>query len=154
MPGEKEPIKVVATNRRAYHDYHILETLEAGIALRGPEIKSVRQGKISLQEGFARVQGGEVWLENVYIAPYERGGHYNVDPRRPRKLLLHRDEIRRLIGKTQERGLTLIPLRVYLKNGRAKVELALARGKKLYDKRAAIAEREAQREIERAAKGR
>jgi SsrA-binding protein len=154
MPGEKEPIKVVATNRRAYHDYHILETLEAGIALRGPEIKSVRQGKISLQEGFARVQGGEVWLENVYIAPYERGGHYNVDPRRPRKLLLHRDEIRRLIGKTQERGLTLIPLRVYLKNGRAKVELALARGKKLYDKRAAIAEREAQREIERAAKWR
>jgi len=151
MPGEKEPIKVVATNRRAYHDYHILETLEAGIALRGPEIKSVRQGKISLQEGFARVQGGEVWLENVYIAPYDRGGHYNVDPRRPRKLLLHRDEIRRLIGKTQERGLTLIPLRVYLKNGRAKVELALARGKKLYDKRAAIAEREAQRALEREA---
>jgi len=143
---------VVATNRRAYHDYLVLETLEAGLVLSGTEIKSVRAGKVSLQDGFARVEKGEGWLENVYVAPYEHGGHFNVEPRRRRKLLLHRDELRRLVGKVQEKGLTLVPLRMYLKGNRAKVELALARGKHAYDKREAIAEREAQREMARATK--
>ncbi len=154
MPQAKtaDPFKVVATNRKAYHDYLVLEKLEAGLVLAGTEIKSVRAGKVSLQDGFARVEKGEGWLENVYIAPYEQGGLYNVEPRRRRKLLLHADEIRRLIGKVKEKGLTLVPLRVYLKGDRAKVELALARGKRAYDKREAIAEREAEREMSRATK--
>lgn len=147
---EREPLQVVATNRKARHDYHVLETLEAGIVLAGTEIKSVRGGKISLQDGFARVEKGEGWLENVYIAPYQHGGRYNVEAKRRRKLLLHRDELNRLVGKVQEKGLTLVPLRVYIKGNRAKVELALARGKHAYDKREAIAERDARREMERA----
>ena len=149
---EKETFRVVATNRKAYHDYHVLETMEAGLVLAGTEIKSVRTGKVSLQDGFARVERGEGWLENVYIAPYEHAGRFNVEPRRRRKLLLHRDELNRLIGKVQEKGLTLVPLRMYVKGNRAKVELALARGKRAYDKREAIAERDARREIERATK--
>lgn len=140
----------MATNRKAYHDYFILETLEAGIALSGTEIKSVREGKVSLREGFARAQDGEVWLEDVYIALYQPGSRENPPATRRRKLLLHRDEIRRLVGKLQEKGLTLVPLRVYLKDNLAKVELGLAKGKKLYDKREAMAERDAQRQIEQA----
>jgi SsrA-binding protein len=144
--------RVLATNRRALHDYEVLERMEAGLVLAGTEIKSVRAGKVSLQDGFARVDGGEGWLENVYIAPYEHGNRFNLESRRRRKLLLHRDELNRLVGKVQERGLTLVPLKVYIRGSRAKVELGLARGRKLYDKREAIAERDANREIERAFK--
>jgi len=144
--------RVIAANRKAYHDYLILETIEAGLALTGTEIKSVRAGKVSLREGYAAVERGEAWLKGVHIAPYEHGSYFNPDSRRPRKLLLHRVEINRLRGKLEERGLTLVPLRLYLKGGRAKVELGLARGKKTYDKREAIAERDARRQIERAMK--
>jgi len=144
--------KVLATNRRARFEYHILETYEAGLVLSGTEIKSVRAGKVSLAEGYARIAGNEVWLEGVHIAPYEHGGRYNLEPTRRRKLLLHRDEISRLTGKVQEKGLTLVPLRLYIKRHRVKVELALVRGKKLYDKREAMAEHAARRDIERALK--
>jgi SsrA-binding protein len=147
-----DSFKAIATNRRAFHDYEVLERLEAGLVLAGTEIKSVRAGKVSLQDGFARISSGEGWLENVYIAPYDHGNRFNVESRRRRKLLLRRDELNRLIGKVEERGLTLVPLRVYIKGSRAKVELAVARGRKLYDKREAIAERDAEREIERAFK--
>ena len=149
---EKTDFKVIAQNRRARHEYFILESLEAGIALTGTEIKSIRDGKVSLQEGFARIQGGEAWLEEVYIAPYDKGSWLNPPSKRRRKLLLHRDEILRLGMKTKEKGLTLVPLQLYLKDGKAKVEIGLARGKHLYDKRESIAERDAQREIERAVK--
>ncbi|MBX6770397.1 MAG: SsrA-binding protein SmpB [Chloroflexi bacterium] len=147
---DRSEIKVVALNRRARHDYFILDTYEAGIVLTGPEIKSVRAGNVSLQEGFARIENGEAWLEEVYIAPYQFGGWVNPPSKRRRKLLLHREEIRALQAKTREKGLTLVPLRLYLKRGRAKVELGLARGKHLYDKREAMAKREAERAIERA----
>jgi len=147
---DKTDFKVVAQNRKARHDYFILETFEAGLALTGTEIKSIREGKISLQEGFSRIQDGEAWLEEVYIAPYEKGSWLNPPSKRRRKLLLHRDEIAQLQAKTAEKGLTVVPLRLYLKAGKAKVELGLARGKHLYDKRDAIAERDARREIERA----
>lgn len=146
--------KVVATNRKAYHDYHIHETYEAGIALTGTEIQSVRRGMVSLRDSFARVEGGEVLLYNMNISPYEHGNRFNHEPLRTRRLLLHKDEIRRLQGKTQERGFTLVPLKVYLKRGLAKVELALAKGKKLYDKREAIASRDLAREADRAIKER
>ncbi len=153
MPERKaDTYKSIATNRRALHDYDVLERMEAGLVLAGTEIKSVRAGKISLQDGFARVDRGEGWLENVYIAPYEHGNRFNLEARRRRKLLLHRGELNRLVGKVQEKGLTLVPLRVYIKGSRAKIELGLARGRKLYDKREAIAERDADREIERAFK--
>ncbi len=145
-------IKVVATNRKARHEYEIIETIEAGIVLTGTEIKSVREGKVSLKEGFALIRDGEVWLMDVHIAPYRHGHRDNPDPRRPRKLLLHRREIDRLQGKLQEKGWTLVPLRMYIKNNRAKVELALVRGKKKYDKRRAIAKRDAERELQRALK--
>jgi len=145
-----DAIKTVATNRKALHDYFLLDRVEAGIALAGTEIKSVRAGKVSLQDGFAAVEKGEAWLENVYVAPYEHGGRDNRESRRRRKLLLHRDEIGRLAGKVQEKGLTLVPLRMYIRGRRAKVELALARGKKAYDKREAIAERDAARQIQQA----
>jgi SsrA-binding protein len=147
---DKTEFKVIAQNRKARHEYSILETYEAGISLTGTEIKSVRDGKISLQEGFARVQDGEAWLEEVYIAPYDKGSWLNPPSKRRRKLLLHRAQIVELNAKTREKGLTVVPLRVYLKNGRAKVELGLARGKHLYDKREDIAERDAKRDIERA----
>ncbi len=146
--------KIVATNRKAYHDYHIHETYEAGIALTGTEIQSVRRGMVSLRDSFARVEGGEVLLYNMNISPYEHGNRFNHEPLRTRRLLLHREEIRRLQGKTQERGFTLVPLKVYLKRGLAKVELALAKGKKLYDKREAIARRDLARETDRAIKER
>ncbi len=144
--------KIVAVNRKAYHDYFVEETYEAGIVLTGTEIKSIRAGRVNLQDSYAQVKEGEVLLLNAHIAPYEHAGYTNHEPRRPRKLLLHRHQIRRLAGKIAVGGYTLIPLRLYLKGGLAKVEIGLAKGKKLYDKRAAIAEREAQREMERARK--
>jgi SsrA-binding protein len=147
---DKSEFKVIAQNRKARFEYFILETFEAGVSLTGTEIKSLRGGKISLQEGFARVQDGEAWLEEVYIAPYDKGSWLNPPPRRRRRLLLHRVEIRELHAKTREKGLTLVPLRVYLKHGRAKVELGLAKGKHLWDKRDDLAERDAKRDIEQA----
>ncbi len=145
-------VRTIATNRKAYHDYHIEETIEAGIVLTGTEIKSIREGKVNLRDGFAIIRDGEVWLLNVHIAPYSGGNRQNHEPRRERKLLLHRREINRLAGRVQEKGWTLVPLRLYLKDNLAKVELALVRGKRRYDKRAAIAKREAEREIQRAIK--
>jgi SsrA-binding protein len=142
--------KVVAQNRKARHDYHIEDTFEAGLVLTGTEVKSLRAGRASLVDGYGEVRDGEVWLRNVHIPEYDQGTWTNHEPRRPRKLLMHKGEISRLIGKTQERGLTLVPLSLYFKDGYAKVELALARGKKTYDKRHALAERQAKREAERA----
>ncbi len=144
--------KVVATNRKAFHEYEVVETLEVGIVLTGTEIKSVRAGKVSLVDGFAVIRNGEVWLLNVHIAPYDFGARENHEPRRERKLLLHRSEIHRFMGKVAERGWTLTPLRLYLRDNRAKVELGLVRGKKLYDKREAIARRDADRDLERTLK--
>src|SRR4030043_344040 len=141
--------KIVARNRRARHEYFILEILEAGIALHGNENKSHRAGKISLSEAFVRIDGNEAWLEDAHIAPYEQASIYNHEPRRPRKLLLHGSEIRKLWNTVRQKGVTIIPLSVYLINGRAKVEIAVAKGKKLYDKRAEIAKRDSQREIDR-----
>jgi SsrA-binding protein len=146
---DREHVKVVAVNRRATHDYFIDDRMEAGLVLTGTEIKSIREGRVNLREGYARIVDGEAWLVNVHIAPYEQGNRYNHEPLRDRKLLLHRDEIAQLIGRVRQRGYTLIPLSIYLKHGRAKVELGLARGKREYDKRESIARREAQREIER-----
>jgi SsrA-binding protein len=140
----------VATNRQAGFRYHLLERLEAGIVLQGSEVKSLREGAVQLKDSYAEVRGGEVWLRNMHIAPYKPAAGENHDPDRPRKLLLHRREIERLVGKTAERGLTLVPTRVYFSGPRAKVELALARGKEMHDKRRAIKERETRREIERA----
>jgi SsrA-binding protein len=141
--------KIVATNRKARHEYFILETMEAGIALQGSEIKSIRAGQISLAESYIRIDGREAWLEDAHIAPYEQASINNHDPRRRRKLLLHRDEITKLWNTVRQKGVTVIPLKVYLKEGRAKIEIATAKGKKLYDKRAEIAERDSAREIER-----
>ena len=141
--------KVLASNRRARHEYFILETIEAGIALQGSEIKSIRAGQISLAEAYVRIDGKEAWLEDAHIAPYEQASIFNHEPRRPRKLLLHSSEIRKLWNTVRQKGVTIIPLSVYLKDGRAKVQIAVARGKKLYDKRAEIAKRDTQREIER-----
>jgi SsrA-binding protein len=141
--------KVVARNRRARHEYFILETMEAGIALHGSEIKSIRAGQISLAEAFIRIDGKEAWMEDAHIAPYEQASIYNHEPRRPRKLLLHSSEIRRLWNNVRQKGVTIIPLSVYIKDGRAKVEIAIAKGKKLFDKRAEIAKRDSLREIER-----
>ncbi|MDH7487538.1 MAG: SsrA-binding protein SmpB [Anaerolineae bacterium] len=145
-------IKTIATNRKAYHDYQILDSTEAGIVLTGTEIKSLRAGRVNLRDSYATVRDGEVWLINAHIAPYSHGQRQNHEPRRDRKLLLHRQEINRLIGKVQEKGWTMVPLRIYLKDGRAKVELALVRGKKQYDKRKAVAERDYDREMQRAVK--
>jgi len=145
-------VRTVATNRKAFHDYFVQETFEAGIALTGTEIKSVRAGALNLRDAYAQVRGGELWLENVHISPYEQGNRFNVDPYRTRKLLMHRKEINRLMGRAQEKGLTIVPLRVYLKKNRAKVEIALVKGKRQYDKRETISQRDATREIERALK--
>jgi SsrA-binding protein len=142
-------VKVVATNRRAKHEYFILETFEAGIVLQGSEIKSVRAGQISLAEAFVRINAKEAWLEEAHIAPYEQASRFNHEPLRPRKLLLHSTEIHKLWNTVRQKGVAVIPLSVYLKNGKAKVEIAVAKGKKLYDKRAEIAERDSKREIER-----
>ena len=141
--------KVIASNRKARHDYTILDTYEAGIALMGTEVKSLRLGRASLVDAFATVDDGEVWLRNLHIPPYEPASRENHEPERPRKLLMHRREIERLIGKTKEKGLTLVPTRLYFKGPRAKVEIALARGKDVGDKRQAIKERELKREMER-----
>ncbi|WP_314175570.1 SsrA-binding protein SmpB [Streptomyces winkii] len=142
--------KLIAQNKKARHDYHILDTYECGIALMGTEVKSLRQGRASLVDGFAQLDGGEVWLHNVHIPEYAQGTWTNHTARRKRKLLLHRYEIDKLIGKTQETGLTLVPLQLYFLNGRAKVELALAKGKKEYDKRQALREKQDRRESDRA----
>ena len=141
--------KVIATNRKAYHDYEILETYEAGIVLRGTEVKSLRESQVNFKDCYAAVDNGEAWLIGCYISPYHHGTDANHDPERRRKLLLHRREISRLLGKTAERGLTLVPLRLYFKSGRAKLEIGLGRGKKLHDKRSALRERETRREMER-----
>jgi SsrA-binding protein len=146
--------KVVATNRRARHEYFILDTYEAGVALHGSEIKSIRAGQISLAEAYVRIDGKEAWLEDAHIAPYEQASIYNHEPGRPRKLLLHSSEIRKLWNNVRQKGVTIIPLSVYLKNGRAKVQIAVAKGKKLYDKRDEIAKRDTEREIERQLHGR
>jgi SsrA-binding protein len=145
-------IKVVASNRKAFHDYEIGDTFEAGLVLAGSEIKSIRAGQVSLQDGFVQFEDGEAWLINVHIAQYDPASRLNHEPRRKRKLLLHRREIQRLMGKVQEKGFTLVPTRLYLKGGRAKIEIALARGKRLYDKRQAIAKRDSDRQIARALK--
>lgn len=146
--------KIVTVNRKARRDYDILESIEAGMALRGTEVKSLREGKVNLKDSYAMVRSGEVFLVNAHISPYSHGNVQNHEPLRDRKLLLHKAEIKRLTGKTQEKGLTLIPLKVYFERGRAKVELALARGKREYDKRETIKRRDLQREIERELKGR
>jgi SsrA-binding protein len=146
--------KVVARNRKARHEYEILETFEAGMALKGPEVKSLRDGKAAFQDAFARVDGGEVWLHSLHISAYEQANRFNVDPLRVRKLLMKRQEIRRLVGKVEEKGLTLIPLEIYFSRGYAKILLGLARGKKLHDKRDALKTRQLDREARRAASGR
>lgn len=145
-------IKTLVTNRQAQHEYHILETVEAGLALQGTEVKSIRAGNANLRDAYARADKGEIWLWNAHIAPFDQGNRWNHEPRRPRKLLLHTREIGRLAAKATESGTTLVPLRIYDKNGRIKLELALGKGKQKFDKRAAIAERENKREIERAIK--
>jgi SsrA-binding protein len=147
--------QTVADNRKARHDYFIDESYEAGIALTGSEIKSIRAGRINLRGGYARIQNGEVWLHDVHISPYDQSGkYYNHEPTRPRKLLLHRREISRIAGQVDRQGFTLVPLRIYFKGRRAKLDLGLARGKKLYDKRDDIAKREVKRDIERVMKSR
>ena len=143
--------KIVASNRKARHNYEILERLEAGLVLTGSEVKSLREGRSSLAEAYARVSGGEAWLENMHIPPYEQGEKRGYDPLRPRKLLLHRREIDRLVGKQKEQSLALVPLRVYFVHGIAKVELGLGRGKREYEKRQSTLKRLAEREMERAA---
>lgn len=146
--------RLVASNRKARHEFFIEETYEAGLVLTGTEVKSLRAGRASIQESFARAEDGEIWVYHMTIPPYEAGNIFNHDPLRPRKLLLHRREVDRLYGRVQQKGYTLIPLRVYFRRGIAKLELGLARGKRQYDKRAAIAEREADRRIERAVRQR
>ncbi|AFQ46297.1 MULTISPECIES: SsrA-binding protein SmpB [Desulfosporosinus] len=147
-------IKVVAENRKAFHDYYIEDRIEAGIILTGTEIKSIRNGRVNLKDSYAKLDEGEIWVHQLHISPYEQGNRFNHDPLRPRKLLLHRAEISKLIGKIQQQGLTLIPIKIYLKKGMAKVELAVGQGKKNYDKRQALAEREGKRDIERALRDR
>ncbi len=144
-----DAVKTIATNRKARHDYFIEETYEAGLVLTGSEIKSIRAGHVNLRDSFAVVKEGELWLMNAHIAPYDPATYANHEPRRSRKLLMHRREINRIAGKLQEKGFTLVPLRLYLKNNLAKVELGLGRGKKQYDKRAALREKETRREIDR-----
>lgn len=147
--------KTVAQNRKARHDYFIVDSFETGIVLAGTEIKSIRDGHANLKDGFARIDNGELWLYNVHISPYDKGSYYNKEPLRPRKLLVHKSELRKLFQKTREQGLTLVPLKLYIKQGRwAKCELALAKGKQLHDKRDAAAERDAEREMGRAVRRR
>ncbi|MDD4238614.1 MAG: SsrA-binding protein SmpB [Desulfotomaculaceae bacterium] len=147
-------VKNVTENRKARHEYHIMETFEAGIALFGTEVKSLRAGKANLQDSYARVENAELMLYNMHISPYDQGNQFNHEPKRIRRLLMHKFEIVRLLGKTREKGLALIPLKVYFKNGLAKVEIALAKGKKLYDRRDDLAAKDAQRDIDRAIKER
>ena len=145
----KTSTKLIANNKKAYHDYFILDTYEAGIALHGTEVKSLRMGKCSVKESFIRVENGEVFIYGMYISPYEKGNIFNKDPLRPRKLLLHKAEINKMIGKTKEKGMAIVPLKVYFKGSLVKVEIGLARGKKLYDKRNDIAKKDQQREAQR-----
>lgn len=142
-------MKIVAQNRKAKFNYFLLETYEAGIALLGTEIKSIRAGKVSIEEAYVRVDGNQAWLVDAHIAPYEQGSHFNHEPKRERRLLLHKKEIRTLWDEVRKKGVTVIPTRLYLKDGLAKIEIAIGKGKKLYDKRAAIAEREAKRQLDR-----
>jgi SsrA-binding protein len=154
VPKRSKDSSVIAVNRRARHEYDIEETYEAGVSLTGPEVKSIRAGQVSLQEAFARVENGEAFIYGMHVAPYEQAHYTEQNPTRIRKLLLHKREIGRLAGKTQQKGMTLVPLKLYFKRGYAKVELGVARGRKLHDKRRAIADREIRREIERAGKSR
>ncbi|MCC7447165.1 MAG: SsrA-binding protein SmpB [Anaerolineae bacterium] len=154
MSKAKGDRSVVATNRKAHHDYTLEDTLEAGLVLMGSEIKSIRDHRVNLKDGYVEERSGELWLLNVHISPYEQASVFGHDPLRPRKLLLHKKEIARLITRIRERGYTIVPTQLYLKGGRAKVEIAVARGKKQYDKRAAIADRDSKREIDRALKER
>mgnify|MGYP001074425407 CR=1 FL=1 len=149
MPGQQGE-RVLTVNRQASHNYHLEERFEAGVALTGTEVKSIREGRVNLRDSYADVKQGELWLLNCHISPYSHGNIYNHDPLRTRKLLLHKQEIRRLIGKVEERGYTLVPTRMYLKNGRIKVEIALARGKRAYDKREAERRRQAEQEARQA----
>lgn len=147
-------IKTVVTNRKAYHNYLVQDSVEAGLVLTGTEIKSIRQGRVNLVDAYVRPEKGELWLLNAHIARYEAGSYLSHEPTRPRKLLLHRKEINALVSRALERGFTLLPLKLYLKNSRAKVEVALARGKKLYDKREVLIRRETEREMQQATKKR
>jgi len=149
MAPQKEAQKLVANNKKAYHDYFIDETYEAGVALHGTEVKSLRMGKCSIKESFIRIENGEVFVYGMHVSPYEKGNIFNKDPLRVKKLLMHKYEINKLAGKVAEKGYTLVPLQVYFKDGRAKVEIGLARGKKLYDKRDDIAKKDQRREHER-----
>src|SRR5215510_6308655 len=153
MASQEQADRTIATNRRARHEYSILETLEAGLVLRGTEVKSLRAGLVNFKDSYATVRNGEIWLLGCHINPYSHGTDANHDPERDRKLLLHKREVARLGGKISEKGLTLVPLRLYFKDGRAKVEIGLARGKKLHDKRSALREREVRREMDKAARG-
>ena len=147
--GKKEPRKLVANNKKAYHDYFIDEKYEAGIALHGTEVKSMRLGKCSIKESFIRIENGEVYVYGMHVSPYEKGNLFNKDPLRVKKLLLHRAEINKLQGRIKEKGYTLVPLEVYFNEGKVKLQIGLARGKKLYDKREAIAQKDQQREAEK-----
>ncbi len=149
MAKEKEPQKLIANNKKAYHEYFIDETYEAGIALHGTEVKSMRMGKCSIKESFIRIENGEVFVYGMHVSPYEKGNIFNKDPLRVKKLLMHKYEINKLAGKVAEKGYTLVPLQVYFKNGRVKTQIGLARGKKLYDKRESIARKDQRRETER-----
>lgn len=154
MAKQKEAQKLIANNKKAYHDYFIDETYEAGVVLHGTEVKSIRMGKCSIKESFIRIENGEVFVYGMHVSPYEKGNIFNKDPLRVKKLLMHRAEINRLAGRVAEKGYTLVPLQVYFKEGKVKVEIGLARGKKLYDKREDIAKKDARREIEREFKAR
>jgi len=145
----KESMKLIANNKKAYHDYFVDEKYEAGLVLHGTEVKSLRMGKCSIKESFIKIEQGEVWVYGMHISPYEKGNIFNKDPLRPKKLLMHKSEINKLLGKIKEKGFTLVPLQVYFKDGRAKIEIGLCRGKKNYDKRADIAKKDMQRESER-----
>lgn len=149
MAAKKETQKLIANNKKAFHDYFIDETYEAGIALHGTEVKSMRMGKCSIKESFIRIENGEVFVYGMHISPYEKGNIFNKDPLRVKKLLMHKYEINKLAGKIAEKGYTLVPLQVYFKEGRVKVEIGLARGKKLYDKRQDIAKKDQRREVQR-----
>lgn len=149
MKAKKEPQKLIANNKKAYHDYFVEETYEAGVVLHGTEVKSMRMGKCSIKESFIRIEEGEIFVYGMHVSPYEKGNLFNKDPLRVKKLLMHKYEIGRLAGKVAEKGYTLVPLQVYFKDGRVKVEVGLCRGKKLYDKRQDIARKDMRRETER-----
>lgn len=153
MPRAPTGSRTVATNRKARHRYHLLDRWEAGLVLMGPEVKSVRAGKVSFKDSFAKIEGGEVWLHNLHVAPYDSANRWNADPERPRKLLLHRREIRKLVAAVEQKGLTLVPLNLYLNGPYVKTTLALAKGKQLHDKREALRRRTQDREARRAMRG-